>query len=119
MRQKAFPAIILLSVIILFFSFTGCLKEKPALPILLLTSHNNFGVYTGEILKAEGFNEFITDSHVNKKISKAFLAQFDKVILTEQVTDSRTWNMFRRYVMEGGRQSRQAEKVVTGYPAFF
>lgn len=102
MRQKSFPTIILLPCIILFFSFTGCLKEKPALPILLLTSQNNFGSFTGEILKAEGFNEFITDSLGSKKISKSFLAQFDKVILTEQVTDSQIWKMFMRYVREGG-----------------
>ncbi len=102
MRQKSFPAIILLPVIILFFSFTGCLKEKSAQPILILTNHNNFGSYTGEILKAEGFNEFITDSIGSKKISKSFLAQFDKVILTEPVTDLRIWNMFRRYVRKGG-----------------
>ena len=102
MRQKFFPNIIFLSGIILFFSFEGCLKEKPALPILLLTSHNNFGGFTGEILKAEGFNEFFTDSLGSKEISKSFLDKFDQVILTGQVTDSRTWNIFRRYVREGG-----------------
>ena len=102
MRQKSFPTVILLPFIILFFSFTGCSKEKPAQPILLLTSRNNFGSYTGEILKAEGFNEFITDSLGSKKISKSFLAQFDQIILTEQVNDSRMWKMFMRYVRRGG-----------------
>jgi hypothetical protein len=102
MRQKSFPTVILLPFIILFFSFTGCLKEKPALPILLLTSHNNFGSYTGEIMKAEGFNEFIADSLGRKKISKSFLAQFDQIIVTDQVNDSQMWKIFMRYVRRGG-----------------
>jgi hypothetical protein len=102
MRQKSFFKIFLLSGIILFLPFTGCLKEKPGPPILLLTSYNNFGSYTGEILKAEGFNEFITDSTGSKKISKSFLAQFDIVILAEQEVDSRLWNIFRKYVRGGG-----------------
>lgn len=102
MRQKSFFIIFLLSGIILFFPFTGCLNEKSGPPILLLTSHNNFGSYIGEILKAEGFNEFITDSTGSKKISKSYLAQFDIVILAEQVTYRQTWNLFRKYVRGGG-----------------
>ena len=102
MRQKSAFKIFLLSGIILFFLLTGCLREKSQAPILLLTSHNNFGSYTGEILKAEGFNEFITDSPGSKRISKSFLAQFDIVILAEQVVDSRVWNIFRKYVRGGG-----------------
>jgi hypothetical protein len=94
--------LIIFSGIILFITITDCSKERSVQPILILTSYNNFGAYTGEILKAEGFNEFITDSLGSKLISNSFLAQFDKVILTEQVTDSRTWNMFRRYVRGGG-----------------
>lgn len=83
-----------ISGIILSFSVPGCLKEKSTQPILILANNNNFGTYAGEILKAEGFNEFITDSLGRKKISKPFLAQFDQIILAEQVTDSRTCNMF-------------------------
>jgi hypothetical protein len=102
MRHKSFPSVIFLPFIILFFSFTRCLKEKPDLPILLLTSHDNFGSYTGEIMKAEGFNEFVADSLDSKKTSKSFLAQFDQIILTEQVIDSQIWRMFMRYVRRGG-----------------
>jgi hypothetical protein len=42
MRQKSFFKIFLLSGIILFFLFTGFLKENPGPPILLLTGHTNF-----------------------------------------------------------------------------
>lgn len=60
--QKAFPAIFLFPCIILLFSFTGCSKNETGQPILLLAGSKDFGAYTGEILKTEGFNEFITDS---------------------------------------------------------
>ncbi len=102
MRKTSFSALILLHFIILIFSFTGCLNEKSPLPILLLASQNNFGSYTGEIMKAEGFNEFIADSLGSNNISKSFLAQFDQIILTEQVNDSQLWKIFMRYVRRGG-----------------
>jgi hypothetical protein len=43
----------------------------------------NFGTYTGEILKAEGFNEFIPDSLTDNKITPACLTRFGIVILSE------------------------------------
>ena len=102
MKQNTFLTIILLPGIVLFFAVKGCSNEKSVQPILILASHNNFGTYTGEILKAEGFNEFITDSLGSRKVSKTFLSQFDQIILTEQVNDEQTWNIFRRYVRKGG-----------------
>jgi hypothetical protein len=102
MMQKSFPAIILFSCIILLFSLTGCSKGKPGQPILLLAGSKGFGAYTGEILKAEGFNGFITDSTKSKKISKSFLAQFDLIILTEHSDDRQLWNLLRKYIRGGG-----------------
>lgn len=69
---------------------------------MLLTGNKDFGAYTGEILKAEGFNEFITDSIESKKISGSFLAQFDLIILAEKTDDRQTSNMLRKYVRGGG-----------------
>ena len=43
----------------LFFSGVNCAAHPP---ILVLATNANFGSYTGEILKAEGFNEFQIDS---------------------------------------------------------
>jgi len=101
--QKAFSAaIILFPCIILLLSVTGCSKDKTGQPILLLAGSKNFGAYTGEILKTEGFNEFITDSTESKKISRSFLAQFDLVILAEQTDDPQTWNILKKYVRGGG-----------------
>jgi len=100
--QKAFPAILILSCFILLFSATACSKEKQAAPILLLAGSKDFGAYTGEILKAEGFNEFITGSTESNKISRSFLAQFDLIIISEQSDDRRTWNLLRQYIRRGG-----------------
>jgi len=102
MRQKAFHTIILLHGIILLLAVADCSNETPVQPILILTGKNGFGLYTGEILKAEGFNEFIDDSLESSKISKTFLAQFDQIIITEQVKDPQTWNVLRKYVRGGG-----------------
>jgi len=100
--QKSFPLIILFYYIFLLFPATGCSEDKTGEPILLLTGNKDFGAYTGEILKAEGFNEFITDSIESKKISGSFLAQFDLIILAEKTDDRQTRNMLRKYVRGGG-----------------
>ncbi|HBC79049.1 MAG TPA: hypothetical protein DEO60_07200 [Bacteroidales bacterium] len=100
--QKSFPPIILFYCIFLLFPATGCSEDKTGEPILLLTGNKDFGAYTGEILKAEGFNEFITDSIESKKISGSFLAQFDLIILAEKTDDRQTSNMLRKYVRGGG-----------------
>lgn len=102
MKQKAFLVKIILPCIFLFFTLMDCSKERSVQPILILAGNKDYGIYTGEILKAEGFNEFIADSLGNKRINKSFLAQFDLIILTEQVNDSQTWNIFRKYVRNGG-----------------
>ncbi len=104
--------------IILLLSSTDCSKDKTGQPILLLAGSNDFGAYTGEILKAEGFNGYITDSINSKIISKSFLAQFDLIILTEQPDDRRTWNSLKQYVRRGGNiiafQPGQAQSELFG-----
>jgi hypothetical protein len=100
--QKAFRAITLFTCIILLLSVTDCSNDKTGQPILLLAGSKDFGAYTGEILKAEGFNEFITCSTESKKISRSFLAQFDVVILAEQPDDQQTWKLLNEYVRGGG-----------------
>jgi len=100
--QKAFPAIFLFPCIFLLFSFTGCSKNETGQPILLLAGSNDFGAYTGEILKAEGLNEFFTDSINSKIISKSFLDQFDLIILAAQPGDRHTLHSLKQYVRRGG-----------------
>jgi hypothetical protein len=94
--------IIMLPGIILLFVIMGCSKHNPAAPILILTGHQGFGYYTGEILKAEGFNEFVIDSLTGKKVTKSYLSGFDIVILPEQTIDASAKKLIDDYVNNGG-----------------
>ena len=84
-------------------STEGCnLKNNTPAPILILASNNNFGHYTGEILKAEGFNEFQIKSVKDAAVTLKFLKKFDVVILTEVLLSLAEKEMFERYVYNGG-----------------
>ena len=84
--------------------FAGSLRAAPRsnCPILVLAADRNFGLFTGEILKAEGFNEFQIDSITNSKISLSYLKKFDLVILTENLLTVKQQGMFAGYVKAGG-----------------
>jgi len=71
-------------------------------PILVLATSANYGTYTGEILRAEGFNEFIVDSLTDKKITPAYLARFDIVILSETAVTKEQNTVLSDYVKNGG-----------------
>ena len=93
-------------IIISFFIIAGLLYSKLTYadkhPILVLGKPGHFDTYTGEILKAEGFNEFNIASITDLKISLAYLKQFNLVILTEtKITDSQKI-IFSAYVEGGG-----------------
>ena len=77
-------------------------RNNSTVPILILGTNNNFGLYTGEILKAEGFNEFQIHSIPDTKITLDYLKKFDVVILTENNLTVKQQAMFARYVKEGG-----------------
>ena len=96
------PRITLLTILILFLALAGCSRNGSVKPILILTVKNGFGNYTGEILKAEGFNEFMIDSLANHKVTTSFLSQFDIIILPEQKIDASSKKMISEYVKEGG-----------------
>ncbi len=93
---------VILFLFIAYFTPAGCRNEGPDSPVLLLAKQNNFGLYTAEILKAEGFNEFRVDSLESKRISKYTLSKYDLVILSEPVTDPVAADMIRNYVRGGG-----------------
>jgi len=92
--------LILFSLAVL--SLTGCSDEKRSVPILVLATDEGFGTYTGEMLKAEGLNEFIIDSPGSSKINSSYLDQFDLVILAAGSADNDKEKMFERYVKKGG-----------------
>jgi hypothetical protein len=85
-----------------FCCSNGLFKAKFRRPILLLATEKEFGTYTGELLRTEGFNEFEIDSLNGGKISKAFLAQFDLIIIAEDVTDPNDWQQLSEFVRKGG-----------------
>jgi len=83
------------------FTVSAC---KPAIhaPILLVSGQGDFGRYTAEILKAEGFNEFDTLSLSVDRPDEAVLAEYPTVILSHKVTDPAIWKTFESYSARGG-----------------
>ena len=87
---------------IIVFLFHSCLEEKTTSPILVLATSDNFGTYTEEILKTEGFNEFMHDSLEDSSIRDGFLRQFDIIILGETGINASQKTMLSDYVKNGG-----------------
>ncbi|MBK8884981.1 MAG: hypothetical protein IPN67_22315 [Bacteroidales bacterium] len=98
--MKPGHTIILFFLVLLFES--GCKSVSSDYPILILGTNSNFGTYTGEILKAEGFNEFQIDSLTDRKINLTYLKRFDIVILNETVVNQTQKDMFSDYLKAGG-----------------
>ncbi|MEP7257771.1 MAG: hypothetical protein ABI687_05275 [Flavitalea sp.] len=71
-------------------------------PILILGSPGRFDTYTGEILKAEGFNEFVIGSIADPQISLSYLKRYNMVIITETPITDRQTIIFSAYVQAGG-----------------
>ena len=71
-------------------------------PILILASNDNFGLFTGEILKTEGFNEFHILSRTDKRVSLGYLKKFNIIILAENSLTAKLHSMLTSYVREGG-----------------
>ncbi len=91
-----------ISILFLIPSIISCSAKKDD-PILLLATNSNFGVYSGEILKTEGFNEYHLDSLSDSKVDLNYLKRFNVVILAETVLDNSQKEMFGDYVKNGGR----------------
>ena len=85
------------------FAVIRCTKPTTASsPILLLATQDNFGLFTAEILKTEGFNDFVVDSLEGNHINAHRLQQYDIVILAETSLEDSQVEMFSNYVKEGG-----------------
>ena len=101
-RTSCFPVVIrhfsILSFL-LFFSF--CSKPRSTKTILLLAQKEHFGLYAGEILRAEGFNHFVLDSTIDD-ITQAYLAGFDVVIFTQSDVSQQFTSALTDYVSKGG-----------------
>jgi hypothetical protein len=75
---------------------------SPRSPILVLAKSQGFGTYLGEILKAEGFNDFQMESPSAPGITARFLSKFDVVLLGETELTEAQAGRLSRYVKEGG-----------------
>lgn len=76
--------------------------DPPKSPILVLETPANFGAYTGEILRAEGFNDFQVASPLDTDLTAEYLSHFDVVILTETKLNRAQAELFALYVRTGG-----------------
>jgi hypothetical protein len=88
--------------IILLLGVYGCSDKLPDAPVLLLATHNDFGSYTAEILKSEGFPEFEKDSLAGGKLKSSYLDRFDLVILAESKINPKEKKLIQKYVRKGG-----------------
>jgi hypothetical protein len=98
--MKIVSSLLFVFMVLLFES--GCVSVSSDCPILVLGTNSNFGTYTAEILRAEGFNEFLLDSLTDKKLNLAYLKKFAVVILSEtDVTESQK-KILANFVKGGG-----------------
>jgi hypothetical protein len=103
MFHKNVIRIMILPVAIIIFSLiSGCSGNKSCLPLLILGTNSDFGSYTGEILKAEGFNEYKLDSLNSPRVTKSYLKKFDLVILAESKAGRAEKELLFEFVKNGG-----------------
>jgi hypothetical protein len=98
--MKSFYRLII--AVLLLISIQSCTNDGASAPILLLATQSNFGTYCAEMLKAEGFNEFVTDSLNSDRINLTFLRQFDYVLLAEEETNPKAAKLLEKYINSGG-----------------
>lgn len=101
MKFKIKQLMQVLLVISLFATKVNYAAGNTQHPILVLATDKNFGSFTGEILRTEGFNEFKMDS-LTDKITLSYLKNFDVVILTENSLTAKQQQVLARYVKGGG-----------------
>jgi hypothetical protein len=97
MREK-----LVLVTLILFIVHTSCSEKITSPPILILATKADYGTYTAEILKAEGFNEYHIDSLTNINVNLEYLQNFNLVILCKTVITASQSVMFAEFVKSGG-----------------
>jgi hypothetical protein len=86
----------------LFAVLISCSEKDTIAPILILATNADFGTYTAEIVKAEGFNEYHHDSLTNTNVNLDYLQSFKLVILGKTVVSKSQSEMLYKYVRSGG-----------------
>jgi hypothetical protein len=87
---------------ILFIGILSCSRKNSTSPVLVLATNSEFGTYTCEILKAEGFNEFRTDSITDPKVTLKYLQNFDLVILGKTAVSKSQVTIISDFINSGG-----------------
>lgn len=101
LRKKG--TIISTIAVVLIIGINTAYPVGPArVPILVLETPDEFGAYAGEILKAEGFNEFQVESPSALGLTASYLNHFDVVILTETKLTFAQTDLLSGYVHGGG-----------------
>jgi len=96
--RKYCSVIIAFSVLIL----SSCRGYRDYSPLIVLATEKDFGTYTGEILHAEGFNEFTVKSIYDESVELSLLKNYDVVILAQHEIGAVKSEMLRKYVSNGG-----------------
>ncbi len=94
--------IIFLQGLILFLTAISCSRQSPVAPILVLATENEFGTYAGELLRAEGFNEYDIISFADNKLTESYLGHYDIILLALTDIDKDLTESLKNYVLEGG-----------------
>ncbi len=94
--------VIVFATLILLMGASGCSGKKALAPVLILATDADYGTYTAEILKTEGFHEFVLDSLAGRKVKSSYLSRFDLVILAESGINPKAKKMFQKYIRKGG-----------------
>jgi hypothetical protein len=102
LRKKWTTIVSMVAVAIFIGTNTAYSVSRARAPILVLETPDEFGAYTGEILKAEGYNEFQVESPSVPGLTVSHLNKFDIVILTETRLTSAQRDLLSRYVQGGG-----------------
>lgn len=97
MRNK-----LIFSFCIILIVLVSCSTRITPIPILILATNADFGAYTTEIIKAEGFNEYQIDSLTNPKVNLKYLQNFNLVILGKTAVTKSQSDMFTKFVNSGG-----------------
>ncbi len=105
MTINKISAIRFISIILtlgVLLTIMGCNEENPPSPILILASDDDFGTFTGEMLRTEGYNEYEIKSLFSDDITVPFLLKHDIVILAQKVPGSAKGEVLRDFVNGGG-----------------
>ena len=100
--KYSFPSLAFALCCVILCLLTSCSHERATRTVLVLATSDHFGLFTGEILRTEGFNHFTLDSISGKSLSEQFLRGFDIVILAQtDLTDAHAQTL-TQFVREGG-----------------